>query len=68
MSYSEYLIWKLSHVVLNIEVVMGEPAFVGGKNQFEKDSFYIINRRNDGFIWPYLYNCVWHLLIAVSLS
>ena len=32
----EYLIWKLSHVVLNIEVVKGEPAFLGGKKSFWK--------------------------------
>ena len=31
-----------------------EPEFLGGKNQFEKYSFYYINRPNDGFILQYL--------------
>ena len=40
----------ISHVVYNIKVGMDEPAFLGGKKQFEEYSFCFINRPNDGFI------------------
>ena len=32
----QYLIWKLSHMVLNIEVGVGEPANLGGKKSVWK--------------------------------
>ena len=32
------------------KMVMGMPAFLGGKNQFEKYLFYFIHRANDSFI------------------